>query len=110
MGGEELKWHQLAHNQLMSPQGPHFSPYSTAKTNFKAQISGVSSGISDVAFISVSSEKTRMKKCWIMISTRKMVPITGQASSFFVFLEFSKTKQRWGDRTTKTDLSIYSRL
>ena len=24
--------------------------------------------------------------------TRKMVPITGKASSFFVFLEFSKTK------------------
>ena len=21
MGGEELKWHQLAHNKLMSPQG-----------------------------------------------------------------------------------------
>ena len=66
MGGEELKWRQLAH-KLMSPQGPHFSPYGTAI--LKAQISGklVCSGISDVAFVSVSSEKTRMKKCWIMI-------------------------------------------
>ena len=33
MGGEELKWRQLTHNQLMSPPGPHFSPHSTAKTN-----------------------------------------------------------------------------
>ena len=48
---------------------PHFSPYSTAKNNFKRPNLRklVSSGISDVAFISVSSEKTRMKKCWIMI-------------------------------------------
>ena len=52
----------------MSPQGPHFSPYSTAKINLKAQISGkLATGISDVALVSVSSEKTRMKKCWIMI-------------------------------------------
>ena len=36
MGGEELKWRQLAHNQLMRPQGPHFSPHSTAKTNYKS--------------------------------------------------------------------------
>ena len=27
MGGEELKWHQLKHNQIMSPQGQHFSPH-----------------------------------------------------------------------------------
>ena len=36
MGGDELKWHQLTHYQLMSPQGPHFSPHSTAKTNDKS--------------------------------------------------------------------------
>ena len=48
---------------------PNFSPYSTAKTNFKRPNLRklVSSGISDIAFISVSSEKIRMKKCWIMI-------------------------------------------
>ena len=39
------------------------------KPMIKGQISGrmVSSGISHVAFASVYSEKTRMKKCWIMI-------------------------------------------
>ena len=35
-GRGRLKWCQLAHNQLMSPQGPHFSPHSTAKTNYKS--------------------------------------------------------------------------
>ena len=52
MGGEELKWRQLAHNQLMSPQRPHFSPYSIQLIPIiEAQISGklVSSGISDVS-------------------------------------------------------------
>ena len=48
MSGEELKWRQLAHNQLMSLQVPHFSPHSTAKTNDKSGRM-VSSGISDVA-------------------------------------------------------------
>ena len=48
---------------------PCFSPYSTAKTNFKRPNLRklVSNGISDVAFVSVSSEKTHMKECWIMI-------------------------------------------
>ena len=41
LGGEELKWHQLAHHQLMSQQGPHFSPHSKAKAMIKAQISGI---------------------------------------------------------------------
>ena len=35
MGGEELKWCQLTHHQLMSQQGPHFSPHSTVKNNDK---------------------------------------------------------------------------
>ena len=58
VGGEELKWHQLAHHQLMSQQGPHFNPHSIAKAKIKAQISGrmLSSGISDVAFSSVYTE------------------------------------------------------
>ena len=48
----------------MSQQRPHFSPHRNLKPNIKAQISGklVSSGISDVAIVSVHSEKTRMKK------------------------------------------------
>ena len=36
LGGEELKWRQLAHHQLMSQQGPHFSPHSTVKTDEKS--------------------------------------------------------------------------
>ena len=36
MGREELKWHQLAHHQLMSQQGPHFRPHSKAKTKDKS--------------------------------------------------------------------------
>ena len=36
MGGEELKWRQLAHHQLMSQEEPHFSPHSKAKANYKS--------------------------------------------------------------------------
>ena len=57
MGGEELKKRrQLAHHQLMSQQGPHFSPHTKAKAIIKAQISGkmVTSGISDVVITSVN--------------------------------------------------------
>ena len=36
VGGEELKWCQLTHNQLMSQNGPHFSAHSIAKTNDKS--------------------------------------------------------------------------
>ena len=59
MGGNELKWRQLTHNQLICPQGPHFNPHSTAKTNDKSIISGrmASIGISDVVTASVYSEK-----------------------------------------------------
>ena len=69
MGGEELKWRQLAHNQLISPQEPYFSPHSTAKSNDKTQISGrmVSSGINVVTFTLVYPEKTCLKKLMIMI-------------------------------------------
>ena len=64
MGGEELKLHQLTHNQLMSPHGPHFSAHSTAKTNDKStnlRKNGII-GISDVVTASVYLEKTRLKK------------------------------------------------
>ena len=55
-------------NQLISSQGPPFSPRSTAKTNEKVQISGrmASIGISDVVTASVYSEKTHMKKLMMM--------------------------------------------
>ena len=54
MCGKELKWRQPAH-QLISQQGPHFSPRSKAKATYKSTISGklLSSGISDVAIASV---------------------------------------------------------
>ena len=70
MGGEELKWRQLAHHQLMSQQGPQFSPHSKAKAIYKSTNPRklVTNGISDVVFASVYSEKTRLKKCLIMIT------------------------------------------
>ena len=49
---------------VISQQGPHLSPYSKAKGNYKSTyITGklVTSGISDVATASVHSEKTRLK-------------------------------------------------
>ena len=59
MGGEELKWHQLPHHQLMSQQG--LILVHTVKLNpiIKAKISGkmVASGISVVAFASVSARR-----------------------------------------------------
>ena len=47
MGGEKLKWYQLAPHHLMSQQGPHFSPPVKLKPIIAAQISGklVTSGI-----------------------------------------------------------------
>ena len=58
MDGEEIKWRQLAHHQLMSQQGPHFSPHSKAKANYKStNLRKIStSGISDVAIASVHSK------------------------------------------------------
>ena len=69
MGGEELKWHQLAHIQLMSQQGPHFSPHSTAKTNDKSTFLRkewyLVVYISVVAFASILRE-TLLKKLMMM--------------------------------------------
>ena len=69
MGGEELKWRQLVHHQLMNQQGPHFSHTVKLKPIIKAQISGklVTSGISDVATASVHSEKSCLKKLIMII-------------------------------------------
>ena len=78
--GEELKWHQLAHNQLISQQGLHFSPHSTAETIIKEQISGklLSSGINDEAFASVYSEKTRMKKLMLIMNKSQETTVFGR--------------------------------
>ena len=66
MGGEELKWHQLAQHQLMSLILVHTVKL---KPIIKAQISGrmVSSGISNIAFALVHPEKNSLKKCLIII-------------------------------------------
>ena len=69
MGWEDLKWGELTHNQLVSPQGPHFSPHSTAKTNDKStslRKNGIY-GISDVVTISVYLEKTSLKKLMMIM-------------------------------------------
>ena len=82
MGGEELKWRQLTHNQLMSPQGPHFSLHSTAKTNEKSTNlrKMASIGINDVVTASVYSEKTRLKKLMMMMMMKMIIIIISSAS------------------------------
>ena len=83
MDGEELKCCQLAHHQLMSQLRPHFSPTVQLKPMIKAHISGrmISSGISDVVFASVYSEKTRLKKLImifiIMKKSQEMTDFSG---------------------------------
>ena len=46
--------------------------------------------------------------------TRKMVPITGGASSFLDFfvvcMYINRKEEEYGETTTTTDLSIYPRL
>ena len=65
MGGEELKWIPSANESAKDLIIVH----TQLKPMIKAQISRrmVSSGISDVAFVSVHSEKTRLKKLIIII-------------------------------------------
>ena len=59
-------------NQLMSPQGHHFSTHSTAKTNNKST-NLTSIGISDVVTTSVYLEKSRLKE--LMMMMMKMITI-----------------------------------
>ena len=67
VGGEELKWCQLAHHQLAKDfilvHTIQLKPM--IKTHFSARM--VSSGISDIAFASIHSEKTRLKKLIVII-------------------------------------------
>ena len=70
MGGEELKWRQLAHHQLMSQHRPHFSPQSKAKANYKStnlRKNGIY-WISDVVTASVYLEKTCLKKLMLIMN------------------------------------------
>ena len=69
MGGEELKWRQLAHNQLMSQQRPHFSPHSRDKAYYKSiNLRKIGNKcFKCFSAPSVHSEKTRQKKLMNMI-------------------------------------------
>ena len=74
MSREELKWHQLAHHQLMSQQGPLLVHTVKLKPIITAQISGklVASSISDVATASVHSEKKPSEEVdYVIIITEK---------------------------------------
>ena len=69
MCGEELKWHQLAHNQLMSQQGPHSVVHTVQlKPMIKSHSAGRmdSSGIRDVMITSLYTEKAHLKKLMMM--------------------------------------------
>ena len=79
MGREGLKWRQLTHNPLMSPQGSHFCAHSTAKSTIKVQISGRMTyiGINDVVTASVYSEKTRLKKLMLLMTKSQELMVFG---------------------------------
>ena len=91
---EELKWRQLTHNQLMSPQGPHFSPHFTAKINDKSKNlrkNGIY-WLSDVVTSSLYSEKTRLKKCMmIMIINMMIMNISQEMTVFGVHQKLTST-------------------
>ena len=83
MGGEELKWRQLAHYQLMSQEGPHFSPHSKAKANYKSiNLRKIGNKWFKCCSVRFSSLQTHLKKLMNMI-TRKMVPIKRRGHSLF---------------------------
>ena len=86
MAGEELKWRQLSHHQLISQQGPHFSTCSKAKANYKSTNlrKMVANGISDVAIDSVYFEKTGLKKIRMIIGRAKRAPNWDVQSRFRV--------------------------
>ena len=86
MGGDELKWCQLTPNQLISPQGPHFSPHSAAKINDKSthlRKNGIY-WYSDVVTASVYWDKTRVKKLM------KIIIIMNKSQEITVFLGHQK--------------------
>ena len=64
----------------MNQEGPHFSPHSKAKADYKStnlRKIGNYSGISDIAFASVYSEKTRQKKLIMIIIIMNLSPDNG---------------------------------
>ena len=84
MGGEKIKWHQLAHHQLMfQPSISFLSTQVQLKPMTKAQISGrmFCNGTSDVATASVNSEKTCLKKLMMMMNV--IINITSNRKTIY---------------------------
>ena len=79
MGEEELKLRQLARNQLITRKDLILVHTVQLKPTIKAQISGrtASSGTSVVAFTSVYSEKTCLKKLMIMNKSQETTVLGG---------------------------------
>ena len=74
IGGQGgFKWHKLAHHQLLSQPRTHFSPPVQLKLIIKEHFSGrmVSNGINNVAFASVLSEKTHLKKLIMIVNEKR---------------------------------------
>ena len=70
MGGEELKWHQLAHIQLMSKHKDLIFVHTVQlKPTVKAQMASI--GISNVVTASVYSEKIHLKKLMMIMIMNK---------------------------------------
>ena len=72
MGGEELKWRQLTHHQIMIHKGLILVHTAYLKPFIKAQISGklVNNGVSYIAITSVHSEKTHQEKMLMIIMNK----------------------------------------
>ena len=73
VGIEELKWHQLAHLQLMNIRDLILVLTVQLKSMIKTRSSGrmVSSCRSDVVIASAYSEKTRLKKLMMIMNKSK---------------------------------------
>ena len=75
MGVEELKWRQLAHHRLMSQLKDLTLVHTVQlKPMIKAHFSGRMAyiGICDIAFASVHSDKTRLKKLMMIMIIIKL--------------------------------------
>ena len=90
-------------DQLISSQGPHFSPCSLNPT-IKIQISGrmASIGISDVVTASVYTEKTRMKKLMMMKMIIIIIIIMNKSQESTVFHGRQKLTSAMKQRPDKT--------
>ena len=79
----------------MSQQGPHFSPHSKAKDNYKST-NLITSGISDVVTASVHSNKKHLKKMTMII-----INIMNESQETTVFHGRQKLTSAMKQRTEK---------